>query len=1431
MESDDSSSSSSRVTTPRIRRQIQRSRSFRNLLSDDTSLSNLNISLNPQLSITKSTSQRTYKRNIEPDTDKNDEIETYEAFLKCVLSPLKSQARELETKVNVDSQKVCISPEVESSGFSSGTLTGDESFQMQIIKTLNRIFPGVRNKELIWKRLISIKNFDPSIAVLHKRQLRIGDHEFYSRKNFQSDEQFIKWKAYEMNTSEKLMQIALKERSKHYYYSLEFKINRIIGYLNPISYAIEIGTYKWKSKNSSFSNGVNSFDHSAPKIEEHKEKLDRFPTLKVLIQKGKLIGKEIIGTFSIDLNEVASAYEPKGSWWGVESRNGDKIEISTPDGKISIEYDICLRFQTYPNNIEGTEIDESTLIPHEMIEIFMEKLIYSTDMSSELLSYHEKWLISEFCCLHGVSDQFKHLMILRGLIGRIDLLIPFYHDLNSSLVYIDTMIDDEFPPSTIRERELFNNLLKEVRQRLKSVLINFMYYFPSNEPSNALATLVDILDGIEVRFFKTDSSYLPNQQKQFILSSTKKSYEMMKEDHAEMLEIDDIRDATSFSQFAKVLRESFQVFLCYSMSFHESLDVDTIIVEQLLKLFMKDLQILLEKKDNDPYSVLLLVLELQRFKQTIEEEFEDNLPSVKFPPFKPIIEKYLPSFLKKMGQTLTEWMLNAVSLDSWIPISATEMVSSSIVDFFTSAEKIKSFFVEIAFIDSTSYDHIIKIICNAALGFGNALHRLAVEDIQTKKLISPPERYILKINNLHISKDKLQKLCDSLLTRKSELFPNDNENTLQSKLYVTKTIQDLDDIMDEGISVLVSNILPEVEKTLSKITHEARSVKKDVVDDQSIPTNLKKSTESILSALYTQHFDNIFEISKNTYYNEILMKFLSQLYTGIILKIQSMILKGETLLLKDQKKKQLRPLNHMQILLLKYTLNLLNMYFEGDGEGLSSRIIESTGKAVNGLMAMYILQNTSSLIKTFNALFENPNLSERVGVHITAYYVYLVLRTRSDPEAHSFVKAKKSMVPLIHLKSEFTLLPDEILIESLEVKDSNDILCTLFITNKRMLLDRSLLMTRAGWVEISLNNIMRLTLIKHVSGKGYKIEYYDKGGLFKEKLKRIRLYTTKSGIRRKIFSTMKSVIRASGNTNVDDMSKIDSLGMDYDDFIKSDIDASLETEHSEEGKKDTKPEAIKYYQTLRKQVRKALQDEMKNILQGVAKEEKIVDRFKCKFQGKSGHLYILSFHYFFAPSKDKDPQKIKKSLVHFSSINSINPVGTKILEISFKRDNNIVVDSYSNFLERDEAIECFNISMLNLTSTIKRIEKLKQKEIKEIKKTYMVLKGKFKHEKGTLYLTETQVVWRNSIPDSKLLLWNVKDLIKAKTIIRNFKKGKTIKMKFLYSSSLAPEQPTRVKVSVKSSQDAGEWIRLLTQRKHVLEMQEVSQYQQEKNLK
>jgi len=1416
--------------------------SLKTILSENIDLSNLHLTLDPRFKIFNNQKRTTHSFS------ERDEIEVYRALLERIVSPLRMQVRDIDTTETYDSQKVTLDVQgidedsEEKYNFGSGYITGTESFHMQLIKTLNRILPMVKEKQRIWDSITSLRGYDPTIGELLRRQTTIGDHEYYTSDNFDTVELLTRWKAQEMDATESLLAAALGDRAIHRYCSVELHIKKVSAVKSFLSYELEFGSKKWKSKPGDRERMPNGtylipFDRQHPPVLESKVMTpgNDFPMLKITFHKDKMFGKEKVGELLLDMNTLIERnFEPKYSWWGVVPLT-DVVEPLTmfKTSKVaepSLLFDLTIRFQNYPAHEQNLQAEHARLNYHEMMELFMDRLVAATDMTDVLFNYHEKWLITEFSNVYGISEVFKQLMVIRALVGRVDLLIPFYRELSSALHFVESNLKHEYVITTKSELRLFNELLAELVKRLEVMIGNFVYHFPENKPANSLATLVALYGEIQRRFFDQTPEAVMQAEERLIVRAAKNAYKAVKEEQIELFELDEADDTTPacMAALCKSFRENMDTFLYYSRSFDPVIDVDAVMIEEFYGRLTKDVQHMLESQQDDAYDMLVLALELQKLQKSVLDQFSEDTIAIKFLSFKPIVDKYLPIFVENMGHTLTEWMLNAVSLDTWAVVSDKDLYSSSVVDFFTAAGKIRSFFVELDFVGSEAYDHIVRITCNAAIAYCLTLSRLASDDIRNNtRDMTPRDHYTLKINNLLHAKQQLREITHSLVSYKRSLPHQNENNTIETENFVNNALNEMEDITDETLALLVSLILPQIELSIKDIVRQAKMIKKVVVDDQTLPESLKIATEEILNELYKSLLDDMFATMKSRLYTTLFNKFLSEVYIGILLTMEYIVLNDPRKTSKDPNvsSKKPKPLTHTQVLMLKYALNLFDVYFEGAGEGLSSEFVLTQSKSLNSLLAMYITQNSTSLVRVFAVLYENPQNTEHNGIHLTAYSVYRLLETRSDSVAKKFVQSKHNDLPLIHLKSEFTLKKDERLVEYVEGYDSNYISCTMFATNHRILISKHMVMTHVGWTQINLTNITRITMIRHVYGTGFKFEYFENGGIVDERMKRLRFYTLKHGIRKKLMISMKALIRASGNTRVDEMATLERLGIN-DEFIKSDIDAQLELEDptGEDSHRPLKLSTLSYYDTLRKQVKNTLEDEIRNTFEGIPNDEKIIDRFKCKYKHKSGYLYVLTNHCCFVPSNEK-LNKVRDLAIDLATIHKLKMRGTRTIEIQLDHLDNKQQIILSQFLERDAAFACMNAQMRLKTAALPDSEASHVRHSTDFMldnrdHIYKEVPARYKSELGNLLLTDFHVIWNSLTNRHDFLKLKLKDMIYAKPVFGGLRRGKLIKMKFSVPQKYKNEDLIRFKFFVKSHKDLSEVIHLANHQKLIAKAEE-----------
>eukprot|EP01080_Neovahlkampfia_damariscottae_P007096 gene7096-11259_t len=958
--------------------------------------------------------------------------------LRCVYSPLITQISE------DDEFKSVLDPQ-------------------SIIETLLSAFPEYISKfENIWNEIVqnsTLHSYDYPIESLKSRLENINDEmvPFYSPFDFKDKKEYKIWKEQNLETTNFLLKKGNKAREENTKIILNVKLSKLKltkKNVSNLSFLIKGQKTSEIIPNSEWSSEV------------HQLILNEIKDLRIELQSLGYFSASKIGFFVIDISNIIDQIKPKGTSWGKKKMEETYqiIHFSNSNQMIgTVDVSVELIFQKFQKkNFKVKTRLPSNLVNYldlyEILELNIVKAHKYTSDGHHMLNFNETWVLEEFSKVYGIGDIFKKLVLLRGIINRIDLLATpsFARELTQCIEFLHTNKTQKYCISTTNEETMIDTAVFELSGRIEEILSNYMNYFPENYPNGILTSMIQIF-----RLFKVEyEAYSPFSFKRLlqdcITKSIVKDYESIKE---EMISGEQI-NPPGLLRICEMLQIRIQRN-DFSISFPKFVNYDEYSLEIIHQVFKSSLEEMLQSKEEfNSFQMIQLCSSIVELNNLLKDKM--NFIS-KINPYD-IGKKYIANYSNEIKQKVKGWIQTAISIDKFDP-PVGFLHSTSVTDSFELLSQVFDYLKTLEFDRQEIMKNFFDVAYYLAVQYATEMKDLLIVDITMKPenqrkifneeddFVSVTEEVLIKMNNICSTIDQLMTITDYFFSTSYQL---DLNKTIDSK--ESESIHSLNDIIDETITILANKF----ENKIQKFFMDFGKLKEE--------NDIQKMKNQTIKFFQKNLIDEL--TPKLSIFSErLLPKMLKTLIQKLFLIFMNCF---DDAICRTSKDKHFISRNRLNS--MEYILNPLIEYFHADEKGASKKMLD-----YNKEFIVEIIRNNN--IKTDNLInnYKNSTLSHS---KMKKYHLFNLLDKRRDSnDAISFYKAN---LKFNKFRDDFGLEEFENVISMYSVSNNDLIFGKLYICTERICYVSSL--NKKKKTSIEYKNIQEIKKINTFKGKGIYIK-------------------------------------------------------------------------------------------------------------------------------------------------------------------------------------------------------------------------------------------------------------------------------------------------------------------------------------------------------
>ncbi|KAL9642398.1 hypothetical protein ABK040_014241 [Willaertia magna] len=703
----------------------------------------------------------------------------------------------------------------------SETNNNEENLLIALKETLQQSFPQITNNEMneMWKNFEILafpsKSNHPVIQMntptdiikktLYYRKYLIDKdaHPFYTKRSFAKDEDYQLWR----NTELEGINNALHEVDELRKHPFHCKLNICVADIEvnsektfakkkatpQIFYKIrgskEYNEYKPTPKDNRIiivsktiptvhNNGMveGNFSQEEHLFELFVEEQDLLIDFYYLNYGG--FSKPKFGNLTLPLQTLFKEQFKEGCW-GKQSitkefsldKLDDKEHIL---GKVKVNF--YLQFQKYPiewsknsnNSSNNYSFEKERITNYQNLYLIAVKSIVPIRnklkdcQCEEFLTPTQAWILNEFENQFGITEIYKRLSYLEILSERVNMIIPFHDELLKCLDLIHTNIQNKFFTMSTTERNRYFDITEKLLNKIETILLQFRTTFVRNQPKGAVKSLLDVHELLTTKYnrelkFENYKKYM----EQFLLKALQNHYNSLKQNIMEALDYK-VMDGSVLVELCDQLRDVIDDIFDFSGLFVLD-NYEYFSLTFYYNSFYKDILQMKQSNKIQGFHMLALCHKIKLLHEEIHLDFDEKeLQSFPFIDTKELSKGYEEKYMEELHTLLSKWINQSISLDTFEPITASVFYSTSVVDFFTSANQTFEMIKNLEFKNSKLLERYATLVIQATtLEYAKKLYDLCAEDLKSQ--VQSPEK----------PKSLLVKLSDEFIPK---YFKNDNSN-------------------------------------------------------------------------------------------------------------------------------------------------------------------------------------------------------------------------------------------------------------------------------------------------------------------------------------------------------------------------------------------------------------------------------------------------------------------------------------------------------------------------------------------------------------------------------------------------------------------------------------------------------------------------------
>lgn len=547
-----------------------------------------------------------------------------------------------------------------------------------------------------------------------------------------------------------------------------------------------------------------------------------------LFKKGNVVkNMRKYGEVRLSLPYLIQLMHPKHSSWGchVYETNFDVMEYSSKSqsniqnkiGEMNVT--LNMRMQMFPR-IRSDHIavrgDQAPSF-HFLFDIIIDKFIdYNMQHRHsrnrfELLTFHQKWLIEEYCNHHGISEIYRKLSLMRLIVRKTDILLLSVNEFRQSIDFVINGVKSKTVIASRKELDMLVGIKDELVKKIEFILAQFITLLDGGS-RHVLEVLVELLEYMQTKNDIEEESMTPQEFAGYLESLVSRAvdqdYRSLRKEQIEMCEEDQENIcAASLIKLIQLMSGRIEYIIYYSSVIPEYLKFTSTAIRFYYDRIAEDYETVFKLSGFSGYQMLFFCRKLEEYHDEISECLgfnvtkRRNFRTIDIPT---ISRGYEEKYVQELKSRLVTHIQRAVELETWKPVGEKCLHSQSLVDFFTSANQTLAYMIDVEFMTERILNLYCEAVGDCVVEYAKILQLLCIREIlRYNDSKQPTRKSLLNLQNLLNSgtKDDAHREID--ITPEFTIKLNNIEASSQQYRHIVKSVTEVklknenDDTSDE----------------------------------------------------------------------------------------------------------------------------------------------------------------------------------------------------------------------------------------------------------------------------------------------------------------------------------------------------------------------------------------------------------------------------------------------------------------------------------------------------------------------------------------------------------------------------------------------------------------------------------------------------------
>lgn len=664
---------------------------------------------------------------------------------------------------------------------------------MKLSNTIRGAFPDVPCKqfESTWNNCFqtsfpdseSKKPVDYALLNLAVREKMVNDGKYrhFSKSNFNSKDEYKKWKQKELQMIAFLRERALSNRKHPFLFRINIESMQLmldterkdLAFKQEVFFKVRTSEEPDKELCSTPIGRVSRTKKGQLTLKVQSSNLpildftseDRH--IVIHVYRRGVLGNERFGEIQIPIQPLLQYFVPENCSWAIQPFSADYIVYHNEKNKPSTTVRIGTLFVSFYMQLHrappimtttssssslstlesSSTSNESTkrkysqrqlekyadtdyyllfdILLHQFIQSNVGNELQRDD--ARLLNFYQTWIIEEYSNQHGISEVYKRISMLREIVSQNDLLLKFIQEFKDSFDFVVSNIKEKFVCTTKYECDLLKVLKQDLTEKLEAVIFKFLSEFDTGR-SRVLKVAVDILEYISLKDDTMSKSDFSQRFEDIMIRALRKNYGSMLDNIHENTET----EAQALIETVESVKEALYDILYYSDAVPSYCKWELRALKIFLNELNNDFDSLLQRKALSGYWILMYCQKMDELNDEIRENFDkQELKKEKIELFsvKENAEKYENVYVKELAETLKTYMTRSIALEKWERCNEEVLHSHSVVDFFTSAFQTLEYISNADFVTESLLDKYSLVVGESITSYAKQLEQLCQKEV------------------------------------------------------------------------------------------------------------------------------------------------------------------------------------------------------------------------------------------------------------------------------------------------------------------------------------------------------------------------------------------------------------------------------------------------------------------------------------------------------------------------------------------------------------------------------------------------------------------------------------------------------------------------------------------------------------------------------